>query len=146
PFHPPQHPRQGPGGLVSDGHADPGAPGSRPECEPESDPMIATLLLAWLVAPAMGLAAPVFNSEVRLVVLHPTVRNHKGELVTSLDRDAFRVFENGKAQPITVFHRDDVPVSLGILIDNSGSMASLRAKVEAAALSFARASNPQDEV
>jgi VWFA-related protein len=89
---------------------------------------------------------PVFHSEVRLVVLHPTVRNQRGELVTSLEREAFSVYENGKQQPIAVFHREDVPVSIGILIDNSGSMAPKRAKVEAAALSFAHASNPQDEV
>jgi VWFA-related protein len=67
-------------------------------------------------------------------------------LVTSLGRDAFTVYENGKRQPITLFRRDDIPVSLGLLIDNSGSMRTLRAKVEAAALALARASNPQDEI
>ena len=98
------------------------------------------------VAALAGREAPVFPAEVRLVVLHPTVRNSHGELVTSLERGAFTVYENGKPQPITVFRRDDVPVSLGILIDNSGSMGPLRAKVEAAALTFARASNPEDEM
>jgi VWFA-related protein len=56
------------------------------------------------------------------------------------------VYENGKRQPIALFGRDDVPVSIGLLIDNSGSMRSLRAQVEAAALAFARASNPLDEM
>jgi VWFA-related protein len=56
------------------------------------------------------------------------------------------VFENGKRQPIMVFGRDDIPVSLGLVIDNSGSMRRLRANVEAAALAFARASNPRDEM
>jgi VWFA-related protein len=56
------------------------------------------------------------------------------------------VYENGRAQPIAVFRRDDVPVSLGLLIDNSGSMRTLRTRVEAAALAFVRASNPADEV
>jgi VWFA-related protein len=88
----------------------------------------------------------VFRSETRLVVLHATVTNARGELVTSLDERAFTVFENGKRQPIAVFRRDDIPVSVGLLIDNSGSMRPLRAKVEAAALAFARASNPQDEM
>jgi Ca-activated chloride channel family protein len=87
-----------------------------------------------------------FHVETRLVVLHATVRNARGELVTGLTREAFSVFENGMRQPITVFRNDDVPVSLGLLIDNSGSMRTKRARVEAAALDFARASNPQDEI
>ena len=87
-----------------------------------------------------------FRAETRLVVLHATVRNARGELVTNLERGAFTVYENGKRQPITLFRRDDIPVSLGLLIDNSGSMRTLRSKVEAAALALARASNPQDEI
>jgi len=66
--------------------------------------------------------------------------------VTTLNRDAFAVYENGKRQAITLFRRDDIPVSLGLLIDNSGSMRAVRSKVEAAALALARASNPQDEM
>jgi Ca-activated chloride channel homolog len=65
--------------------------------------------------------------------------------VTDLDEGAFRVYENGKRQPITLFRRDDIPVSLGLLIDNSGSMRNLRGRVEASALAFMRASNPLDE-
>jgi VWFA-related protein len=93
-----------------------------------------------------GRQAPSFRTETRLVVLHATAKNGRGELVTDLDQPAFTVFENGKRQPITLFRRDDVPVSLGLLIDNSGSMRRLRSRVEAAALAFARASNPQDEM
>jgi Ca-activated chloride channel family protein len=89
---------------------------------------------------------PAFRAETRLVVIHATVRNPRGELVTNLERDAFTVSENGKRQPITLFRRDDIPVSLGLLIDNSGSMRLLRSKVEAAAVALARASNPQDEI
>jgi VWFA-related protein len=89
---------------------------------------------------------PPFHVETRLVVLYATVRNARGELVTGLDRAAFTVFENGKRQPITLFRHDDIPVSLGLLIDNSGSMRTLRPKVEAAALALAHASNPQDEI
>jgi len=66
--------------------------------------------------------------------------------MTGLDQGAFRVYENGRRQPIALFRRDDIPVSLGLLIDNSGSMRTLRARVEAAALAFVRASNPLDEV
>ncbi|HEY2904504.1 MAG TPA: VWA domain-containing protein [Vicinamibacterales bacterium] len=89
---------------------------------------------------------PAFHSETRLVVLHATVRNSRGELVTGLERSAFTVYENGKRQPISLFRRDDVPVSLGLLIDNSGSMRTLRPSVETAALALADASNPRDEI
>jgi VWFA-related protein len=105
------------------------------------------VLAALLLLPAAGVAGQgVFRSEARLVVLHATVTNGRGELVTNLDERAFAVFEDGKRQSIAVFRRDDIPVSVGLLIDNSGSMRALRAKVEAAALAFARASNPQDEM
>jgi Ca-activated chloride channel homolog len=89
---------------------------------------------------------PTFHAETRLVVLQATVRTARGQPVTTLDRGAFTVYENGKRQPIALFRRDDIPVSLGLLIDNSGSMRTLRARVEAAALAFVRASNPDDEV
>ena len=99
--------------------------------------------------PGVNVAAqqrPAFRTETRLVVLQVTVTNGSGQLVTGLDRHAFTVSENGRPQPITVFSRDDVPISLGLLIDNSGSMRTLRAGVEAAALAFVRASNPMDNV
>lgn len=113
--------------------------------------MRSRLLVAIGVALALGAApraeqASPFRAETRLVVVHATVRNDRGDLVTTLDRGAFTVYENGKPQPIAVFRRDDVPVSLGLLIDNSGSMRTLRSRVEAAALAFVRASNPADEV
>jgi Ca-activated chloride channel homolog len=104
---------------------------------------LAALLL--LHAGAAAGQAP-FRVETRLVVLRATVTNSRGESVTNLDKGAFTVEENGKRQPITLFRRDDVPISLGLLIDNSGSMRRLRSKVEAAALAFARASNPDDEI
>ena len=105
-------------------------------------------ILCIALVPFIGLLAqqPPFHAETRLVVLHATVRNGRGELVTNLDRGAFTVYENGKRQSITLFRSDDIPVSLGLLIDNSGSMRTLRSKVEAAALALARASNPQDEI
>jgi VWFA-related protein len=90
--------------------------------------------------------APVFSVELRIVVLQATVKNRAGQMVTDLKSDAFTVFEDGKRQPVTLFNREDVPVSLGIAIDNSGSMRLKREKVEAAALALVRASNPDDEV
>jgi Ca-activated chloride channel family protein len=99
-----------------------------------------------LLVPAIVGQQPHFRAETRLVIVHATVKNAHGALVTNLDRGAFTVYENGKPQPITVFRKDDVPVSLGLLIDNSGSMRSLRTRLEAAALALARASNPDDEI
>jgi Ca-activated chloride channel homolog len=93
-----------------------------------------------------GQQLPTFRAGTRLVVLHATVTNRRGELVSDLDRAAFTVYEDGRRQPISLFRRGDVPVSLGLVIDNSGSMRLLRAKVEKAALAFVRASNPLDDV
>ncbi|MDQ2841712.1 MAG: VWA domain-containing protein [Acidobacteriota bacterium] len=70
----------------------------------------------------------------------------KGKLVTNLDQRAFKVFENGQPQQVKIFRREDVPVSLGIIIDDSGSMSTKRSRVEAAALEMVRNSNRQDEV
>ena len=98
------------------------------------------------VVAASILQVPSFHTEARLVVLHVSVRNARGEVVTNLQRDAFSVYENGKQQPVSVFRRDDIPVSVGLLIDNSGSMRSIRSSVESAALTFAQESNPDDEL
>jgi len=88
----------------------------------------------------------VFRTEVREVTLHATVVDDHQRLVTTLDRGAFQVFEDGRPQRITSFRREDIPVALGIVIDNSGSMREKRSKVNAAALNLVRASNPQDQV
>ncbi len=88
----------------------------------------------------------VFRADTRLVVLPTTVMDKNGHLVTNLPEQAFTVFENGVQQQIKQFKREDVPVSMGLIIDNSGSMRDKRAKVEAAALALVKASNPGDEV
>ena len=80
------------------------------------------------------------------VVLHATVVDDKQRLVTTLDRGSFTVYEDGKPQSITSFRHEDIPVSMGIVIDNSGSMREKRDKVNQAALNLVRASNPYDEV
>src|SRR4051794_12888769 len=87
-----------------------------------------------------------FRADARLVVLHASVVDKGGKLLTDLPRSAFKVFENSIEQPIKTFRREDVPVSLGLIIDNSGSMRNKRKRVEAAALSAVKASNPRDEV
>ncbi len=88
----------------------------------------------------------VFHSDVQEVLLHATVIDDKQRMVTNLDKNAFTVFEDGKQQVIKSFRYEDIPISLGIVIDNSGSMREKRAKVNKAALNLVRASNPQDEV
>jgi len=88
----------------------------------------------------------VFKKDVEEVILHATVFDEQQRLVPGLDRDAFTVFENGVPQPITSFRRQDVPVAMGIVVDNSGSMREKRDEVNRAVLNLIRASNPQDEI
>jgi Ca-activated chloride channel family protein len=88
----------------------------------------------------------VFKKEVEEVVVHATVIDDKNHLVTTLDKSAFSVFENNQAQTIASFRHEDVPVAMGIVIDNSGSMREKRDKVNRAALNLVRSSNPQDQV
>jgi VWFA-related protein len=104
--------------------------------------MLATLLPA---IRAQEPSTPNFRADTRLVVLHASVADRKGRLLTDLPQTAFRVLENGIEQPIKIFKREDVPVSMALVVDNSGSMRGKRAKVEAAALAAVKASNPRDE-
>jgi len=88
----------------------------------------------------------VFHADVQEVLLHATVMDDKQRMITNLDQNAFAVFEDGKPQVIKSFRHEDIPISLGIVIDNSGSMREKRAKVAKAAVNLVRTSNPQDEV
>ena len=88
----------------------------------------------------------VFKKQVQEVVLHATVVDQDGHLVTGLNRGDFSIFVNNVSEPITSFRSEDVPVALGIVIDNSGSMRDKREKVSQAVMNLIRASNPQDEV
>ncbi|HEX8984599.1 MAG TPA: VWA domain-containing protein [Bryobacteraceae bacterium] len=103
---------------------------------------------ALLLLLALPLAAQdtVFRSDSRLVVLHATVLDSSGRLVTDLPKSAFRVYENGAAQDIKVFRQEDAPVSIELVIDDSGSMTNKRQKVAASALALVEASHPDDEV
>lgn len=88
----------------------------------------------------------VYRKDVQEVMLHATVVDDKQRIVTTLDKTAFTVFEDGKPQSIISFHHVDIPVAMGIVIDNSGSMREKRNKVNQAALNLVRSSNPKDEV
>ncbi len=85
------------------------------------------------------------HTEVGEVRLNASVIDNSGRAVQTLPREAFQVFEDGVPQTITSFRHEDLPVSLGILIDSSGSMYDKRAAVSKAALDLIRLSNPQDE-
>jgi Ca-activated chloride channel homolog len=83
--------------------------------------------------------------DVNLVVLHTTVLDDRGKFVEGLTADNFRVFEDKTEQKLSVFKREDIPVSMGLVIDNSGSMRDKRPRVNEAALTLVQSSNPQDE-
>jgi len=120
-------------------------------------------LASWLIAGAGALAIvqataltqnqqnrqdlPTFTASesVRRVVLYATVRGEDG-FVADLTADDFTVLEDGKQQKILEFQREDVPVAIGLLVDNSRSMLTRRGEVVEAAKTFVRATNPQDEI
>jgi len=88
----------------------------------------------------------VFRKQVDEVTLHATVVDDHNRLITNLAKNDFTVFEDGKPQRITSFRNEDIPVAMGIVIDNSGSMREKRPAVNAAAINLVQSSNPQDQV
>jgi Ca-activated chloride channel homolog len=84
--------------------------------------------------------------DVDMVVLRATALDRKNLPVSGLGKDDFRVYEDGVPQPIKYFTHEDIPVTVGLVVDNSGSMKAKRQDVIAAALAFARSSNPQDQM
>jgi VWFA-related protein len=102
--------------------------------------------LLFLCAPVGGNAQTTIRADVNLVQLSIRVTDSEGHNVVGLGREAFRITIDKKDQPITVFNGEDAPVTAGIVIDNSASMAPKREEVIAAALAFARASNTKDQM
>jgi Ca-activated chloride channel family protein len=86
------------------------------------------------------------RNEVRLVLLDVSVQNRDGNFITGLSKGDFTVFENGQPQAITVFDSGDAPVTMGVLVDESSSMAPKRDQVLTAAQALIAESNPHDEV
>jgi len=104
-------------------------------------------LLLICAAPVSGQTGiPTISVDVNVVVLHATVRDRRGRFVCGLREKEFRVFEDGAPQQISFFGYEDVPVAVGLIVDNSGSMRPKKRNVTAAALAFIRASNPHDEM
>jgi Ca-activated chloride channel family protein len=94
---------------------------------------------------ASGAVRAVIKKSVDLVLVPVTVTDPMQRLVTGLTQDNFQVFENKKPQEITHFSSEDAPVSLGIIVDTSGSMATKMDRVREAIAQFCVFSNPQDE-
>lgn len=91
-------------------------------------------------------SAAAISVSVELVVLHATVLDRKGGFVSGLQKQDFRVYEDDQLQAIELFQHEDVPVAVGLVVDNSGSMRRKQSDVAAAALAFVRSSNPEDEM
>ncbi len=107
------------------------------------------LIGLFLIAAAAAVAQddlPTFTVDTREVDLYVSVGDKDGKPIVNMPQSAFKVYENGMEQPIKAFSNRDVPVSVGIVIDNSGSMRDKRASVNAASLALVKASNPFDEV
>jgi len=119
---------------------------SQPQSNPTPDAKSPAPSQSEQDAPDMNQGVFVFRKNVDEVMLHATVVDDKQRIITTLDRGAFTVFEDGKPQSIISFHHIDIPVAMGIVIDNSGSMREKRNKVNQAALNLVRSSNPKDEV
>ena len=88
----------------------------------------------------------VFKAYAQEVTLHATVVDERNRLITNLGKGDFAVFENSQPQQIRSFRQEDIPVAMGIVIDNSGSMREKREEVNKAAVNLVKASNPDDQV
>lgn len=117
--------------------------------------LTAAVLALGVMAPASAppvarLAVPrsqaTFSARSELVVLHVMVKNRDGSYVSGLLQDAFTIIEDGEPQAIHVFGQEDAPATIGIVIDSSGSMTTSRDRMIAAAASFAKTSNPEDDM
>lgn len=97
-------------------------------------------------SPSRSANAYTYQVNVNMVILNATVLNRHNEPVSGLGKDDFQIYEDGVLQQIKDFSHDDIPVTAGILVDNSASMAPKRDDVIAAALAFVRSSNPQDQM
>jgi VWFA-related protein len=86
------------------------------------------------------------NVDVELVELPVSVLDRNGRPVGGLAKEHFQIFEDGVLQDISLFKHEDLPLSAGLVIDNSGSMRNKRQRTNAAALTFVRESNPEDEM
>jgi Ca-activated chloride channel family protein len=84
--------------------------------------------------------------NVNLVVLHPTVRDAKGQFAADLREQDFEVYEDGVRQSIKLFQHEDIPVTVGLVVDHSTSMRQKLSEVTAATRTFVQSSSPEDQI
>lgn len=150
-------PRPGPANNSTQLPGNPTLPETQPPLNVDRDPIPSPDIVAPTTANTPQPPAPgqkinkgqngmyIYRTNVDEVLLDCTVINEKGETVTDLNPKDFRVWENGVPQTINSVEHEDAPVSMGILVDNSGSMRDKRAAVNAAAYKFLVDSNHADE-
>src|SRR5215510_6790014 len=100
--------------------------------------VVAALLLALLQF--------TISVDVDVALFNLTVLDDKGKTVTGLTAENFRIYEDGREQKVKIFQPEDSPATVGLVIDNSGSMGNKQTAVVTAALSFVNASHPDDEI
>jgi VWFA-related protein len=112
--------------------------------------LLSVVVLGGLLSVAPAAATqdppPVFKSESDLVVLHVNVFDGRSDAVPGLPQDAFHIYEDGQPQDITFFSGADVPVAVGLILDNSSSMIARQGMLIAGGTAFARSSHPEDEL
>jgi Ca-activated chloride channel family protein len=111
-----------------------------------SSPFAFCLLPSAFQGPLALQDRPTFKASSELVVLHVSVRDRGGRYITGLTKDAFTVIDDAKPPTLEMFSAEEVPATVGFLIDNSNSMRPSRERVVAAAVAFAQHSHPQDEI
>jgi Ca-activated chloride channel homolog len=110
---------------------------------------LSTIVLLGIVraqAPVTDPGAFRLSVNVDLVVVNATVRDSRGRFAPELRQENFEVYEDGVPQSIRLFQHEDVPVTVGVVVDHSGSMRPKMAEVIAGARAFVRYSNPEDEM
>jgi VWFA-related protein len=109
--------------------------------------MKSLMLIPLLLVSALWAQEQTFklNVNVDLTEVHVNVTDEKDHPIGNLNKDNFRIFEDRTEQKITLFKHEDLPISLGLVIDNSRSMEPRKVRMDQATLSFVRKSNSQDE-
>jgi Ca-activated chloride channel homolog len=109
-------------------------------------PILPALLLLTVALGAQTQDPPVFKAESNLVVLHVNVFDKRFIPVSTLAQENFTVLEDDRPQTLSFFSNEDVPVTVGLVIDNSSSMLTRRNMVVAGGMTFATTSHPEDEL
>jgi Ca-activated chloride channel homolog len=108
--------------------------------------LVAALVTGAVLIAAQESRTPVFTSRSDLVHLHVNVFDRDADAVSELTKDNFLIFEDGRHQEITFFSSEDVPVAVGLVVDNSSSMIAKEQLVTAGAMAFAEFSHAEDEL